>query len=71
MWGSHRVYRRNIKPNLERGIPIMVHFCEPMDVSDGDPEELTQQLRATMQKTLEEVQQRYIEQFGPFEEGLP
>lgn len=71
VWGSHRVYRRNIKPNLERGIPIMVHFCEPMDVSDGDPEELTQQLRATMQKTLEEVQQRYIEQFGPFEEGLP
>lgn len=71
VWGSHRVYRRDIKPNLERGIPIMIHFCEPMDVAGGDPEELTKQLRSIMQKNLEEVQQRYIEQFGPFEENLP
>lgn len=71
IWGAQRVYRRNIKLNLKRHLPIMLHFCEPMEVDGKDPEELTRQLRATMQKTLEDVQQRYNEQFGPFEPGLP
>lgn len=71
VWGSHRVWRRNTKPNLERNLPFMVHYCEPIDVAGGDVDELTEQLHTVLKDTLEDVRNRYFEEFGPFEPGLP
>lgn len=71
VWGSQRVWRRGGSLNTsERGIGIRVHFMPEFSV-EGDPEEVSQRLRHTMQAELERIQDEYDELFGPFEKGLP
>lgn len=71
VWGSHRVWRRGVKPDLKtRGLGIMVRFLPPFDPT-GDPNEMSRKLREVMKKGLDEVRADYEKKFGPFEPGLP
>lgn len=71
VWGSHRVWRRGVKPDFKtRGIGVMVRFLPVFDPT-GDPEEVSRRLRQVMIDGLNEVRAEYEKEFGLFEPGLP
>jgi len=62
-WGSHRFWTTGDGPHLTWRLPVHVRFAAPV-APDGDPEEVTARIRATMIEMLEDVQRRY-------RDGLP
>ncbi len=62
LWGSHRVLTKGVPRNLRgvRGVGVTVIVGPPMVVDpDGDPEVMTQALRARMGALLDEAQRGY------------
>ncbi len=55
-FGSHRFSTKGHKKRYETGIPVVVHYGEPLHVpADEDPREATERLRTEMAKLLDEV----------------
>lgn len=59
-FGGQRIWTKGRRPSLARGVPIAITVGEPMHpcVSD-DADALTAQLRATLEKLLDETIKRY------------
>ena len=59
-FGGQRIWTKGRRPSFTRGIPIAITVGEPMrpNVSD-DPDVLTVQLRATLERLLAETIERY------------
>ena len=59
-WGSHRFFTTGHRPSWSWRLPVTVRFGEPVIVgSDDDIEVVTKELRAGMQKMLDEVVATY------------
>lgn len=58
VWGSQRVWTKNRKKDLRRGIEIRIVVGEPY-VPEGDPKDATDHLKARMQLLLAEARATY------------
>ena len=69
IWGSQRVWSKGLPKNMVRpNVPILIDTAEPVYVT-GDPVETMENLRESMQETLERLQDRYVELAGPYPQG--
>ncbi|MDQ4149584.1 MAG: 1-acyl-sn-glycerol-3-phosphate acyltransferase [Actinomycetota bacterium] len=63
VWGSHRLLTKGRRPNLRRGVPILVNMGRPMELDPGEnPKEATGRLMGEIRALLAEAQQRYPDQ---------
>jgi 1-acyl-sn-glycerol-3-phosphate acyltransferase len=59
-WGSHRFATKGQRPRLRFGLPVIVHYGEPVEVGpDEDPAQATERLHARMSDVLDRVQRSY------------
>lgn len=66
IWGSQRVWSKGLPKNMVRPkVPILIDTAEPVYVT-GDPVDFMENLRVSMQSTLERLQERYVELDGPY-----
>lgn len=69
IWGSQRVVTKGLPKNLLRPkVPIMIDVGAPMRIQDPSTD-VTEELRERMRATLETLQRRYAEAYGPYPEG--
>ena len=73
IWGSQRVWTKDHKKRLGRTrTPITLRVGAPIDVpADADVHAVTEQLRATMEQMLHEVQESYPPLTGADRKYLP
>lgn len=71
VWGGQRLLTKDLPRDLRsRGRALTIAVDEPMPVpADGDPEELTDGLRARMQALLERTQRAHADQPRPGEDA--
>ena len=59
-WGSHRALPKGHAPRLQRGLPVVIRYCEPIVPRPGESVPgLLGRLRVAMADALEEVQRGY------------
>ncbi|MDP9023681.1 MAG: 1-acyl-sn-glycerol-3-phosphate acyltransferase [Actinomycetota bacterium] len=65
-WGTQRFSTKGRRIHLVRRIPVLVRIGEPMQVpGDADLTAVTDQLRATMEEMLHDIQVRYPDEPTP------
>ncbi|WP_238596877.1 lysophospholipid acyltransferase family protein [Corynebacterium heidelbergense] len=69
IWGSQRVWTKGRKPVWRpRGVNLVMAVGEPVEVS-ANSAETTERLHAAMQKTLKDVQERFVGLYGEMPKG--
>ncbi|MDX1621509.1 MAG: lysophospholipid acyltransferase family protein, partial [Nitriliruptorales bacterium] len=62
VWGSHRLLTKWRPRNLQRGMPIQVHYGPPFSVTGADPLRETDDLMSRITRLLDDAQAAYPEQ---------
>ncbi|QKT05855.1 1-acyl-sn-glycerol-3-phosphate acyltransferase [Gordonia sp. X0973] len=69
IWGAQRIWTKGHPKHLGRtNTPVVIGVAEPLEAT-GSPDALTAKLHDVMVAKLDELQQQYVELFGPYPEG--
>lgn len=69
IWGAQRIWTKGHPKKLGRhGYPVMVGVADPIEPI-GTPEQISEKLHEVMTAKLHELQDKYVELYGPYPPG--
>lgn len=69
IWGAQRIWTKGHPKNLGRhGYKVMIGVADPIEPI-GTPEQITEKLHEVMSAKLHELQDKYVELYGPYPAG--